>query len=122
MQVTTEVIFESEVIQDPEAVVFLDQIETLQNCEIRTEIVKYSKLIEKITLDKIHMIFQGVLNGKNNISSLVSDITDDASRSVANRLAYLLILSKEEFGLCSSRTEALSLIPLLMQSATSTFY
>lgn len=82
------------------------------------EIIKYSKLLEKTTLESIYQNFRSVLNKKSNIGCLVTEVKEEVARSVANRLAYLLILANESFGHCT-RIEAPELIRLLIDSVLS---
>ena len=55
-----------------------------------------------------------------DIGKLVLCVKTPFGRSVANRLGYLLLLSKEEYGRIDSRKSAEQLIGLLLQSVLGT--
>ncbi len=88
-------------------------------CSIRKEIVQFSKLIQPSRLDKIHDAFHAVLSGKSSISELAKLDYTDEERSVANRLAYLLILSRDDLGKISSKCDSKVIVNSLLQSLIS---
>ena len=53
------------------------------------------------------------------IDNLILDIKDDMIRSVSNRLAYLLILSNEQYGMISDKEQSQTLITRLLTSLLS---
>ena len=53
------------------------------------------------------------------IDNLILDIKDDMIRSVSNRLAYLLILSNEQYGMISDKEQSQTLITRLLTSLFS---
>ena len=89
------------------------------SCEIRNEIVKYSALLDKRTVEKVAGLFNGVVGKTKTIDNLILDIKDDMIRSVSNRLAYLLILSNEQYGMISDKEQSQTLITRLLTSLLS---
>lgn len=89
------------------------------SCEIRNEILKYSRLFDKRTFEQIAVIFNGVTGNSMGIDRLILDIKDDMIRSVSNRLAYLLILSNQEFAMIHDQDEGGVLITRLLTSLLS---
>lgn len=81
--------------------------------------MKYSKLFDKRTFEQISVLFNGISGKTLGIDRLILDIKDDMVRSVSNRLAYLLILSNQEFAMIHDGDEGSVLINRLLSSLLS---
>ena len=81
--------------------------------------MKYSKLFDKRTFEQISALFNGVTSKTMGIDRLILDVKDDMVRSVSNRLAYLLILSNQEFAMIHDDDEGSVLISRLLTSLLS---
>lgn len=90
-------------------------------CELKAEISKYSKTLSKQRLALVHNVFQKVLWRTASVLQLVTEVTDDASRSVSNRLLYLLLLAKEDYGLLDSPTAVSDVLSRLLRACACRF-
>lgn len=81
--------------------------------------MKYTTLLDKRSIDQIATIFNGVVGKSLTIERLVIDIKDDLVRSVTNRLAYLLMLSNEEYSRIGSKELGLQILNASLSSLVS---
>lgn len=66
-------------------------------------------------------LFNGVVGKTKTIDNMILDIKDDMVRSVSNRLAYLLILSNEQFGMVADKDQGQILVNRLLTALLSKF-
>ena len=89
------------------------------SAEIRNEIIKYSGLLDKRSIEQMAVLFNGIVGSTMGIDRLVIDIKDDMIRSVSNRLAYLLIQSHPDFAILPKVDQAETLVGKLLTSLLS---
>ena len=113
-------------MRNPEVLLFFDHLDTLPqyaakspSCEIRHEILRYSMMFDRADLQRLASAFNGVIGDTQGIDGLILAFDDDGYRSVTSRLACLLVMSDDRYGMLANRRDGSVVTARLMASLLS---